>query len=63
MWAQDKEASCKGIWHQTLLVHIIDNQLIAVGTCTLADLITLPLMTAQSRLILQNSSSNFKSIF
>lgn len=32
-----------------------------MGTCTLADLITLPLMTAQSRLILQNSSSNFRS--
>lgn len=34
---------------------------LAITICTLTDLITLPLMSAQSRLILQHSSSHFRT--
>ncbi len=35
--------------------------LVTILTCTLADFITLPIMLCQSRLVLQNSLSNFRS--
>ena len=37
--------------------------LIAILTCSLADLLTLPIMLCQSRLVLQSSLDNFRSNF
>jgi hypothetical protein len=50
-------------YNQTSSVYIYNNEFVAVATCTLADFITLPLMAAQSRLVLQNSSPHFRSIY
>lgn len=36
-------------------------QYLAILTCTVADIITLPIMFCQSRLVLQNSLTNFRS--
>ena len=43
------------------LVCSLDIEFVAIAICTLTDLVTLPLMTAQSRLVLQHSSSHFRS--
>lgn len=37
--------------------------MLAITTCTITDLITLPLMFCQSRLIMQNSLTNYRGIF
>ncbi len=39
------------------------NYILAIATCTITDLITLPLMFCQSRLIFQNSLSNYRCTF
>lgn len=50
-------------YNQASSVYIYINEFVAVAICTLADIITLPLMAAQSRLILQNSSPHFRSTY